>query len=108
MSDLGGMVFSTDPHYEFEQEQEEISGIPWPSQQLTVRIDKKQRKGKVVTLVEGFVGSEEEFAALSKILKGLCGAGGSYKDGVVLVQGEFRQRIADHLKKEGARVKILG
>ena len=107
-SDLGGMVYSTDPDYVPEIEDEEVEEIPPSQQTLYVSYDKKQRKGKVVTLVEGFEGSEEAMNKLGKELKSKCGAGGSVKDGQIIIQGNFVQKVLDHLSNLGFQVKKKG
>jgi translation initiation factor 1 len=108
-SDLGGMVFSTDPDYKPEAENDEVEESIDPSKQtLYVSYDKKQRKGKVVTLVEGFEGPEIELIELGKTLKRRCGAGGSVKDGEIIVQGNFVPKIIEILTNEGFIVKKKG
>lgn len=104
-----GVVFSTNPDHEyqhFEEESEET--LPPQKQDLRVLLDKKQRKGKKVTLVTGFVGSTDDLKALAKLLKSKCGVGGSAKDGEVIIQGDFREKIMEILKKEGYKVKRSG
>ncbi len=110
LSDLGGMVFSTNPDYvpPTYDDEEEYEPIPNNEQTLYVSYDRKQRKGKVVTLVEGFEGPDEDFQALGKMLKSKCGAGGTAKDGEILVQGNFVSKIMDILVKEGFKVKKKG
>ncbi|HUM64279.1 MAG TPA: translation initiation factor, partial [Chitinophagaceae bacterium] len=71
--DTRGFVYSTDPDFKFEEEQNDINTLPAAEQKLRVRLDSKQRAGKVVTLVEGFVGSEDDFVELGKKLKSFCG-----------------------------------
>ena len=68
---------------------------------MRVRIEKNGRGGKTVTIVSGFVGSEDDLKELGKALKSKCGVGGSAKDGEVLVQGDFRQRVIEILRAMG-------
>ena len=75
---------------------------------LYVSIDRKQRAGKEVTLVEGFVGTEEDLKDLGKLLKSKCGVGGTVKDGVIMIQGNFKEKLADILVKENYKVKKKG
>jgi translation initiation factor 1 len=104
-----GMVYSTNPDYEYEtgEEQEETTLSP-EQQRLYVSLDKKNRKGKKVTLVEGFKGSTEDLKQLAKELKSKCGVGGSVGQGSVLIQGDFRVRILELLKDMGYQVKRSG
>ena len=103
------MVYSTNPDFEFNADQEETQEtIPPGEQKLYVRLDRKQRKGKTVTLVEGFTGSEEEVKSLGKELKTRCGVGGSAKGGEILLQGDFRERVIALLKEKGYQVKRVG
>jgi translation initiation factor 1 len=99
---IQNVVYSTNPDfaYEFEQE-EDIQTLAPQQQRLYVSIDRKQRAGKEVTLVAGFVGSEDDLKDLGKILKSKCGVGGSVKDNEILIQGNFKQKIYDLLRKEG-------
>lgn len=98
-----GMVYSTDPGYlsQFEETPEAQETLPKEKQKLRVVLDKKQRAGKVVTIVEGFSGKEEDLTALGKELKTKCGAGGSVKDGLVMIQGDYREKIIAWLKGWG-------
>ena len=97
-----GIVFSTDPDFEYEYDQEEEMEELEPNQQkLRVFIDRKQRKGKSVTLVTGFVGPESSLKDLGKFLKSKCGVGGTVKDGEIIIQGEFKQKVVDLLKNKG-------
>jgi len=97
------MVYSTDPDYmsQFEPEEAAAATLPKDKQKLRVTLDKKQRAGKVVTLVEGFKGTEEDLTSLGKELKTKCGAGGSVKDGVIMIQGDYREKIIAWLKGWG-------
>lgn len=103
------VVYSTNPNFQFEYEEEECQESIAPEEQLLyVSIDRKQRGGKEVTLVEGFVGPEEELKDLGKILKSKCGVGGSVKDGEILIQGNFKTKVADILQNQGFKVKLKG
>ena len=96
-----GVVYSTNPDYEYEHEEDTVETLPKPQQKLRVMIDRKQRKGKEVTLITGFVGIEEDLKDLGKMLKSKCGVGGSAKNGEIIVQGNNKQKVIDLLKKEG-------
>lgn len=103
------IVYSTNPDFSFEFEEEaSAETLPPSAQRLYVSHDRKQRGGKEVTLVEGFVGAEDDLKELGKILKNKCGVGGSVKDGVVLIQGAFRDKIYTILEAEGYQVKKKG
>ncbi len=104
-----GVVFSTNPDFQYENNQEESADTLPPQQQnLMVFLDKKNRKGKSVTLISGFVGKVEDLKELGKLLKSKCGVGGSIKDGEILIQGNFCDRIIEILKSEGFKVKRSG
>ena len=102
-----GVMYSTNPNYDFEFEQEEETLTP-ENQYLEVWIDKKQRGGKVATLVKGFIGSEADLKALGKLLKSKCGVGGSAKDGEIIIQGNMREKVMEILEKEGYNYKKVG
>lgn len=104
-----GTVFSTNPEFDYDTGKEPEPETP-PSQQqkLIVSLDKKKRQGKSVTLVTGFVGKEEDLKLLGKKLKTKCGVGGSTKDGEILIQGDFRERVTELLKQDGYKVKRSG
>ena len=103
------VVYSTNPDFNFQfDEEEEVETLPNAQQQLDVSIDRKQRGGKEVTLVEGFVGKEDDLKELGKLLKSKCGVGGTVKDNEILIQGNFRDKVFDLLTKEGYRVKKKG
>lgn len=101
-----GMVYSTNPEFEFESESSEKSIDPG-EQELLIQLDKRNRKGKSVTLITGYVGSEEDLKNLGKILKTRCGVGGSVKEGEILIQGDFREKIMDELLEMGYGVKRM-
>ena len=96
-----GMVYSTNPDYHFENDEAEIETLPRQQQKLRVRIEKNHRGGKTVTIVSGFVGSDDDLKELGRLLKTKCGVGGSQKDGEVLVQGDFKEKVIQILKQEG-------
>ncbi len=103
------IVYSTNPNFQYEFEEEEsVESKANNQQKLYVSIDKKQRGGKEVTLVEGFVGPEEELKELGKLLKSKCGVGGSVKDNEILIQGNFKDKIYDLLVKENYKVTKKG
>ena len=96
------VVYSTNPDFKYELDDEEEQTTLQPSQQrLRVQLDRKNRGGKVVTLVTGFIGTEDDLKELGKFLKSKCGVGGSAKDGEIIVQGDFKQKVLELLKKEG-------
>ena len=104
-----GVVYSTNPEFAYQDnEPGEAITLPPQQQQLRVQLDKKQRGGKQVTLVTGFVGTEADLQALGKLLKTKCGVGGSAKDGEVVVQGDFRDKVLEVLLKEGYKAKKAG
>jgi translation initiation factor 1 len=96
------VVYSTNPHFQYQQEENtELPTLVAQQQKLYVSLDKKQRAGKEVTLIEGFIGSENDLKELGKILKAKCGTGGSVKDSMILIQGNFKDKVFDFLIKEG-------
>ena len=97
--DNRGFVYSTDPDFKFEEENNVVE-TPLPDQQkLKIRLDTKQRAGKVVTLIEGFIGKIEDLEELGKKIKNFCGTGGSAKDGEIIVQGDQRDKVLQWLIK---------
>jgi|SRR5579871_2340854 len=97
--DSNGFVFSTDPNFKFEEENENIETLSSKQQKLRIRLDTKHRAGKVVTLIEGFIGTDEDLQELGKKLKSFCGTGGSAKDGEIIVQGDHRDKVLQWLLK---------
>lgn len=101
-----GVVYSTDPDYQYRQEEAAVSEtLPPQRQQLRVGIDRRARAGKQVTLVSGFVGNEDDLAELGRTLKTRCGVGGSAKDGEILIQGDHRDRVVQLLLQLGYKAK---
>jgi translation initiation factor 1 len=96
-----GFVFSTNPDFNFEQEEEGTEDLPNYQQPLRVLLDRKKRRGKEVTLVTGFVGSGDSLKDLGKTLKSKCGVGGSVKDGEILLQGDHRDKVLAYLLEQG-------
>ena len=97
-----GVVYSTNPDYEYSDDsQEEADTLPKNQQKLRLNMERAGRGGKTVTFVKGFVGSDKDINALCKLLKQKCGVGGSVKDGEIIIQGDHRQRLVEILKKEG-------
>ena len=104
-----GVVYSTNPEFEFDADRKEESETLSPGDQtLYVRLDRKNRKGKTVTLIEGFVGSDEDLKELGKELKSKCGVGGSAKEGEILLQGDFREKVKQELTRMGYKYKVSG
>lgn len=94
--------YSTNPNVEWNDEEEEIIETLAPNKQkLRVQLDRKQRKGKEVTLITGFIGTEEDLKALGKLLKNKCGVGGSAKDAEIIIQGNQVQKVLDLLLQQG-------
>ncbi|HQO89022.1 MAG: translation initiation factor [Chitinophagales bacterium] len=102
-----GTVYSTNPDFQYQSEQEEEQETLEKSKQLlVVCTDSKQRKGKTVTLVQQFIGKNEDLETLAKFLKTKCGVGGAAKDGEIVLQGDFKQKVKEILEKEGYKVKV--
>ena len=104
-----GVVYSTNPDFQYDSgDHPETESLPVQQQNLIVMLDKKQRKGKEVTLIKGFVGTEEDLRELARRLKTKLGTGGSAKDGEIIIQGDFVQRVIEYLVAEKYKVKKSG
>jgi translation initiation factor 1 len=108
LESLGGLVFSTNRDLPLHHDDAPIDTPEPRKQDLRVTLDRKNRKGKVATVITGFQGSEEALAELGKLLKTRCGVGGSAKDGEIIVQGDHAVRVLDILLKEGYKAKRSG
>ena len=103
--DKNGFVFSTDPSFRFEEEPaENFVTLPPSQQKLKIRYETKNRGGKAVTLVQGFIGTDEDLQTLGKKLKNYCGTGGSAKDSEIIIQGDQREKVKSFLIKEGFKI----
>lgn len=104
-----GMVYSTNPDFKYETDSaDDQETLPANKQDLRVQLDKKQRNGKKATLITGFIGKDQDLKDLAKMLKTKCGVGGSAKDGEILIQGDFCNKVIEILKGENYKVKRIG
>ena len=108
LEDLGGFVFSTNKDFELNSDAESEETLANNKQHLEAHLDKKNRGGKVATIIKGFKGSEEDLKNLGKVLKTKCGVGGAVKDNEIIIQGNFRDKLIQILQGEGYNVKRVG
>lgn len=102
INSLSGLVYSTDPNFKIEEDREEEQPtLPPAEQKIKIRLDKKHRGGKMVTLIENFIGTNADKEDIGRKLKTACGTGGSVKDGEILVQGDNRDKVLQWLLKNG-------
>jgi len=101
-------VYSTSPGSVAPQAQSAQATLPPGLQRLKVRLDRKRRKGKAVTLISGFTGDPHDLKTLGKQLKSMCGVGGTVKDGEILLQGDFREKVLAWLDEQGYQAKQAG
>ncbi len=107
-ADDRGFVYSTDPNFQFGKDRPANETLAPRQQKLRIRLDKKKRAGKVVTLVEGFIGKEKDLEELGKMLKNLCGSGGSVKDNEIIIQGDHQEKVRQWMVKNGyGQAKVL-
>lgn len=96
------IVYSTNPNYQYSTDEKKgIDTLPKQQQKLRVSIEKNHRGGKTVTVVKNFVGTDDDIKELGRLLKTRCGVGGSVKEGEILIQGDFKEKTVELLKKEG-------
>ena len=101
------VVYSTNPDFKYDTGEVEEETLPPAKQNLRIKLDKRHRNGKAVTLITGFVGTAADLKALAKMLKSACGVGGSDKDGEILVQGDHREKVLAILVKAGYKARII-
>ena len=103
-----GILYSTDPNFEYEYEENTFETLSNKDQNLEVWIDKKHRAGKTCVLIKGFIGSDNDLKILAKSLKSKCGVGGSIKNGEILIQGDVRDKIIEILNSMDYNTKRVG
>ncbi|HET6243385.1 MAG: translation initiation factor [Bacteroidetes bacterium] len=107
--DRVNVIYSTNPDFKFETHDEGEQKTLAPQQQnLKIMLDKKQRAGKAVTLISGFIGNNQDLQELGKFIKSKCGVGGTVKDEEILIQGDFREKILILLTEKGYKAKRAG
>tara|TARA_B110000211_G_scaffold56368_1_gene62830 strand:+ start:254 stop:592 length:339 start_codon:yes stop_codon:yes gene_type:complete len=102
-----GVMYSTNPDFEYEYENEKMETLPNKEQHLKVFID-KHRAGKIAVIIKDFVGTTDDLKDLGKRLKSKCGVGGSAKNGEIIIQGNVRDKVMELLQKEGFNYKRVG
>ncbi len=103
-----GVVYSTNPDFKFPEKEVEIQEtLPPQKQLLRISVDRKNRKGKTVTLIQNFVGKSDDLEILGKLLKTKCGVGGAVKDGEIVIQGDVKEKAATILLAEGYKIKKI-
>ena len=106
---LKGVVYSTNPEYNYEYDEvEKLETLPPEQQTLTIHLEKKHRAGKTVNIIKGFIGSTADLEQLGKQIKNKCGTGGSVKDGEIIIQGDKRDQIIKILTNIGYKTKRIG
>lgn len=101
-ADTNGFVYSTDPNFQYQNNNEKaVETLPSAQQKLRIKLDTKKRAGKAVTLISGFIGTDEDLQELGKQLRNFCGTGGSAKDAEIIVQGDQRDKVLQWLIKSG-------
>ena len=108
LSDLSGLVYSTDPNFQLPQNDEQEQTVSPAEQNLRIWLEKNHRGGKTATVIKNFEGSDTDLEALCKILKSKLGTGGSAKDGEIIIQGDHRQKIGTILSGLGYKFKLAG
>ncbi len=105
----GDIVYSTNPDYSYNFDNDEkVESLPPHQQNLKLWLDRKMRKGKVATLIKGYIGNDNDLKDLAKMLKTKCGVGGSAKDGEIIIQGDVREKVLELLINEGYKAKKAG
>lgn len=108
LSDLGGFVFSTNKEFALTAPESSEETVAANKQRLEAHLDRKNRGGKIATIIKGFQGNEEDLKSLGKMLKTKCGVGGAVKDNEIIIQGNFRDKVMQILQAEGYNIKRVG